>query len=125
MILAAKIISIILIIKGCLLLIFPSFIKKTAEGFNTIENSQKRSLGLLIIFIGAGLITLGRIDLTVPLVHWLVTVAGLLAVMEGLFLLIFPVAVGKVAVWFYREKGPTSLIGIILLAAGIVLYILI
>lgn len=124
MIIAAKIICILLIVKGVILLFFPSFIKKTAENIDLIESSQKRLLGLFIILVGAGLVILGRIDLAVPVIHWLVTVAGLLFVMEGLFLLIVPGVVGRVAVWFYREKGPTSLIGLILLAGGIVLYIL-
>ena len=111
-------------IKGITALLFPNFIKNLVERFNKSKDSQKRITGMLTIVPGLLLITLSRVELLIPLVHWIITVTGIYMVLAGIFLIIIPGVMGKISVWFFIEKGPTSLIGFILLTGGIMLYIL-
>ncbi len=124
MIFVAKIITILIMIKGITALLFPNFIKNLVERFNKSKDSQKRITGMLTIVPGLLLITLSRVELLIPLVHWIITVTGIYMVLAGIFLIIIPGVMGKISVWFFIEKGPTSLIGFILLTGGIMLYIL-
>jgi len=125
MILAAKIITVIIIIKGIIGLLFPGFVKKSVEYFNAGKSGPKRLYGIFLILLGSLFIYLTRVELAVPVVHWIVAITGIYIILAGLFILMVPGLLGKMLVWFYKEKGPTSLIGFIALVIGIVLYNLI
>lgn len=125
MIFVAKIITILIMIKGITALLFPNFVKKSAEKFNKRKDSHKRITGMLAIVPGLLLITLSRVCLLIPLIHWIITVTGIYMVLAGIFLIIIPGVMGKISIWFFIEKGPTSLMGLIVFIGGMVLFFLI
>lgn len=120
----ARIIAVVIVVKGIGLLIFPGKLKRAAENFKKMKNSMKRWMGLLCTITGFILFYLTRVHLEIPMVHWIIAVFGILMILEGFFLLTLPSMVGKVGVWFYEEKGPTSIIGLILVIGSLMLYIL-
>ena len=119
---AVKIIAGLLMAKGVILLFFPSFMYEAAINFSEISIKYKRIMGIVILIIGLAVFMLSRLELAVPIVHWVIAVAGIYIAMEGILLLIIPGVVDKILLWFFKEKGPISVIGSILMLFGLVIY---
>ncbi len=124
MIVVVKIICVLMIIKGAVFLFFPSLLIKLVEECDVVLDNQKRMWGVFVVFVGSGIIFLSRIDMAVPLVHWLVVVAGLSMVLLGLILFVTPKGMYKSFLWFSREKNIMTATGMILITLGIIFYIL-
>ncbi|MFC2061848.1 DUF2065 family protein [Elusimicrobiota bacterium] len=118
----AKIISLIIIIKSAGALFFPSFMLKIAEKLLKIKDSTKRIGGLIYILLGAFFIYLTRVYLEIPLVHWVIAVTGIYIILVGIVLAAVPALLSRFVVWFFQEKEPVSVIGLIIMTGGLVLY---
>ena len=118
-------ISALLTLEGAVALFFPRKAGDVSREFSESGSNAKRALGGFFSAAGLGLLYLTRAYLAVPLVHWVIAVYGIMILIYGLALIISPERSGKIIAWLYAEKGPTSLIGAIISAAGITLISLI
>ncbi|MFH1416491.1 MAG: DUF2065 family protein [Elusimicrobiota bacterium] len=125
MILIAKIVCVFIMIEGLMMSVFPLYTKKVTEDYNQLPSGQKRSAGLFMILAGLILVYAGRAGLASPLAHWIITVSGIFMGLYGTFTIIIPGTVSRLTMWFYAEKGPITLIGAIMAAGGLVLYIMV
>ncbi|MFC2091339.1 DUF2065 family protein [Elusimicrobiota bacterium] len=125
MILLAKLISLVIIAKGLLMFIFPVFIGKCAGKFYDLESKKKRLLGIVFVLCGLMLVIISRRQLTVPLVHWVIAVCGIMMVLYSTVIVVIPEISSKFVLWFCREKPPVSLIGLLSVFGGIILYMLV
>ena len=122
MIIVAKIIAVLISLKGLFFLLFPGRAGKLVLKFKEMKKINLRTLGVVCLLTGCILFYLTRVYLERLLVHWVVAVCGIWMIIAGLTLIIFPESMIKFALWFHREKGTTSFIGLILLVGGLVLY---
>ena len=86
----AKIIVIITVVKGLVMLIVPSYVRKAVEYFGGMENNRKRLIGLFEIILGLLLVYFSRAEISMPLVHWIVAVTGIFMVLYGLIFTVVP-----------------------------------
>ena len=120
----ARLIALMITAEGAFALFFPGKARYASESFNQADSSVKKWSGLFLSALGAALLYISRQRLAAPAAHWIIAVYGIFLALCGLLLVLFPAASGRRLAWFYAEKGPASLTGAILAAAGGVLFLL-
>jgi len=120
----AKILAVLISLEGVLALFFPSTAKAATVEFDGGGNKGKRLFGAFFLAAGLFLILLTEMTITDLLVHWFIAVYGVFTGLYGLLLIILPKTASSFLAWIYAERGPSSLIGGLLLGAGVTFFIL-
>ncbi|GEM_PF-2894725 len=121
----AKLICLMLVIKGFIDMVRPSVSREAAEYYDSLPDKSKRAFGAFYLILGAIFIYLRGLYIEELLVHWIIALAGVYMLLMGIMIVILPEGVARINRWFYGEKGPTSLIGFILFAGGAALFLMI
>lgn len=118
----AKAITLIIILKGIVNLLYPTGYKKISLSFAQRSSIVKRIYGIIVFLLGFLLIYSTRIYLVVPSVHWIIAVSGILLIISGFITALLPNKMSDLWVWFYKDKTFNSIVGIIFIVGGIILY---
>ncbi len=110
-------ISIILIIKGVMLILAPKKVVKFAN--DMLKAKDTRLLGLIPLFIGILLL----FSASASAVGWLIVLLGLAEIGKAVYVFKTPVAKIKAHWWFNLADNGQRALGILVLILGVIVFI--
>jgi uncharacterized protein YjeT (DUF2065 family) len=111
-------VSLLLIIKGVLLILTPKKVVKLAHQMLD-KPKDARLLGLLPLIIGIMLLFAASSSA----VSWLIWLLGLASIAKAVYLFLTPIAKVKASRWFSMSDTSYRISGIIVLVLGVIVFI--
>lgn len=119
-----KILALLMALEGALALFLPTTVNSATQEFTETPDAEKRLIGGFFLLIGLILLIIADKSTLELKRHLFISIYATFIGLYGLLLVILPKAGASFLAWIYAERGPTSLIGGILLAAGLSFFFL-
>ena len=110
-------ISLILVIKGVVMILSPKKVVKFAT--ELLQNKEPKRLGLIPLLVGILLL----FSVTSSAVGWLIVLLGLAEIAKAIYIFLVPIQKIKSHWWFSLSDNGHRALGILVLILGVIIFV--